>query len=380
MQSFLCRVMALVFVLNCILPAPGAWAQPRVSSDQIRQLVNQSVTEQLEEQLESSVAAASEELQYAQTPAEIATAISKLHSAVEVRAAFNKQEEAKQKLRESLVAPRSSTYVAPPKALSFHVARPKENEVLEKLKKNELTIDEMLNYIDPFDPEKYDIQNIIYASEVLGNSVDSFLASPDYLFLEELNSLVLFAQLRVLYRLEKLSKKAPASIYDAMALGSLRITLWKLHNFYVQTGQKDPLLAPEIGDPLSNSSFPAPQFNRELPWIATNSWAQREIPFQLPPDIYEKINQQFLSELKALKAKNPEETSTEYQMLLSLADYATVYAILQNPSYVRKIVKVFDEGAKRSLISGKVVPGKFLQQYNYRSKDDTEKNLLCMGI
>ncbi len=364
MQSFLCRVMALVFVLNCMLPAPGAWAQPRVSSDQIRQLVNQFVPEQLEEQLESSVAAASEELQYAQTPAEIATAISKLHSAVEVRAAFNKQEEAKQKLRESLVAPRSSTYVAPPKWLSFHVARPKENEVLEKLKKNELTIDEMLNYIDPFDPEKYDIQNIIYASEVLGNSVDSFLAFPDYLFLEELNSLVLFAQLRVLYRLEKLSKKAPASIYDAMALGSLRITLWKLHNFYVQTGQKDPLLAPEIGNPLSNSSFPAPQFNDELPWIATNSWAQREISFQLPPDIYQQINRQFLSELKALKAKNPEETSTEYQMLLTLADYATVYAILQNPSYVRKIVKVFDEGAKRSLISDKVVPGKFLQQYS----------------
>ena len=364
MQSFLCRVMALVFLFNCMLPAPGAWAQPRVSSDQIRQLVNQSVTEQLEEQLESSVAAASEELQYAQTPAEIATAISKLHSAVEVRAAFNKQEEAKQKLRESLVAPRSSTYVAPPFNPYKDYKSFNQNEVLQKLAKDELTVDDMINYIDPFEPADYDLQNLIYASEVLGNSIDAVLVQPDELVISQMNGLILFAQLRVLYRLEKLSKKAPASIYDAMALGSLRITLWKLHNFYVQTGQKDPLLAPEIGDPLSNSSFPAPQFNDELPWIATNSWAQREIPFQLPPDIYQQINHQFLTELSTIKSHNPKEGSAEYQVMLSLADYATVYAMLEDPSQITPLVKLFDEGAKRSLISGKVVPGKFQQPYS----------------
>ena len=198
---------------------------------------------------------------------------------------------------------------------------------------------------------------------MLGNSVDSFLASPDYLFLEELNSLVLFAILRVLYRLNQLSQKGYDTIFDVMAVGSLRITLWKLHNFYTQTGQEDPLL-PSLTDGTSPADvfFPTPQINDSLVW-QTKPLDKSKTYFKLPPNIYEKINQQFLSELKALKAKNPEETSAEYQILLSLADYATVYAILQNPSYVREIVKVFDEGAKRSL-SGKVVPGKFQQQYS----------------
>lgn len=360
MQSFLCRVMALVFVFNCMLPAPGAWAQPTVSSDQIRQHVNQSVAEQLE----SSVAAASEELQYAQTPAEIATAITKLHKAVEERAAAKKQEEAKrQKLQESFVAPRSSTYVAPP-VNPYKVSKSlNQNEVLQKLAKDELTAEDMINYIDPFEPADYNLQNLIYASEVLGNSIDAVLAQPDELVVSQMSGLILFAQLRVLYRLEKLSKKAPSSIYDAMALGSLRITLWKLHNFYIQTGQEDPLLAPEIGDSLSNSSIPAPQFNRELPWIVTNSWTQREIPFQLPPDIYQQINHQFLTELSTIKSHNPKEGSAEYQVLLSLADYATVYAMLEDPSQITPLVKLFDEGPKRSM-RGKVVPGKFQQPYS----------------
>lgn len=34
MQSFFCRVLAVVFALNCVLPTPSAWAQARRPSGQ----------------------------------------------------------------------------------------------------------------------------------------------------------------------------------------------------------------------------------------------------------------------------------------------------------------------------------------------------------
>ena len=367
MQSFLCRIMAFIFALNCLLPAPAVWAQPAAGKDLSAQ-IQQRVTHTVSQQLEESVALAIEELQNAEGVDELKQAVINLHEVMDKKYAAQQQEEKKRLLEKDMQQPyviqRSSTYVAP-KVNPYAVKTLEQNEVLARLAKDELTIDDMINYIDPFDPAQYNLQNIIYASEILGNSLDAFLMQPDEFTIMELNSIILLAQLRALYRLNKLTKQNYSSIYEVMAAGSLRIAFWKMHNFYVQTGQEDPLLAPKSNNFSQGVSFlPNPSGLKDgNPSFFAPSYSYQQGNSALPENIFEKINNQFLSELSALKAKKPKEGTQEYQLLLALADYATVYAMLVNPTKVQDIVKVLDEGPKRSL-TGKVVAGDFKQTYS----------------
>ena len=67
MQSFLCRLLVLVFTFNCIAPAPGVWAQSaprrtgippaRPSSEELQNRVNEQVEQQMEESLTAAVEA-----------------------------------------------------------------------------------------------------------------------------------------------------------------------------------------------------------------------------------------------------------------------------------------------------------------------------------
>lgn len=385
MQSFLCRLLVLVFTFNCIAPTPGAWAQSaprkmgtapaarpaRTSPDELQNRLN----EQVAQQMEDSLTAAVESFQTAEGTQDLANAIVRLHSAMDAKHAQEqkiKRQQEEQKRREEedrnrYVAQPSSTYVA--QRINPNLMLPKnlaQNEVLTRLAKDELLITDMIDYIDPFDPAQSSLQNTVYASEILGNSIDAFLQQPDDATIAELNGILPMAQLRVLYRLNKLSKNGTSSAENIMAIGSLRITLWKLHTYFTQTGQQDPLL-----EVKKNASSPAP--------LARNSWmkdgpvvfsvnpsfAQQKAAFTLPEDIYNKINNQFISELNALKAKNPKEGDETYQLLLALADYATVYAMLTSPNRVKDIVKLFDGKINRHLITGKVQKGgDFKTQYS----------------
>lgn len=418
MQSFLCRLLVLVFTFNCIAPAPGVWAQSaprrtgippaRPSSEELQNRVN----EQVEQQMEESLTAAVEAFEKAEGTQDLTNAIVRLHGVMDAKYAREQQikrrQEEQQRLEEErknrYVAPASSTYVAP--RINPNLMAPKkltQNEVLTRLAKDELLITDMIDYIDPFDPAQSSLLNTVYASEVLGNSIDAFLQQPDDATIAELNDIIPMAQLRVLYRLNKLLPQAVSSTEHIMAVGSLRITLWKLHTYFTKTGQEDPLLqAAQLIAGEANAerqyqedlkryqreSQKVKQYNRQLRQKAASTVVRdgpRIIYFEQPlpakpkkpqfpkhsslltsltPDVYAKINAQFLQELNTLKAANPEEGDKEYQLLLALADYATVYAMLTSPNRVKEIVKLFDGKINRNL-RGNVKPGgDFKTQYS----------------
>ncbi|WP_428081342.1 hypothetical protein [Candidatus Avelusimicrobium alvi] len=418
MQSFLCRLLVLVFTFNCIAPAPGVWAQSaprrtgippaRPSSEELQNRVN----EQVEQQMEESLTAAVEAFEKAEGTQDLTNAIVRLHGVMDAKYAreqqIKRQQEEQQRREEErknrYVAPASSTYVAP--RIDPNLIAPKkltQNEVLARLAKDELLITDMIDYIDPFDPAQSSLLNTVYASEVLGNSIDAFLQQPDDATIAELNDIIPMAQLRVLYRLNKLLPQSVSSTEHIMAVGSLRITLWKLHTYFTKTGQEDPLLqaAQLIADEANakrqyqedlkryqRESQKVKQYNRQVRQKAASTVVRdgpRTIYFEqplpakpkkpqfpkhsslltsLPPDVYGKINAQFLQELNTLKAANPEEGDREYQLLLALADYATVYAMLTSPNRVKEIVKLFDGKINRNL-RGNVIPGgDFKTQYS----------------
>ena len=419
MQSFLCRLLVLVFTFNCIAPAPGVWAQSaprrtgippaRPSSEELQNRVN----EQVEQQMEESLTAAVEAFEKAEGTQDLTNAIVRLHGVMDAKYAREQQikrrQEEQQRLEEErknrYVAPASSTYVAP--RINPNLMAPKkltQNEVLTRLAKDELLITDMIDYIDPFDPAQSSLLNTVYASEVLGNSIDAFLQQPDDATIAELNDIIPMAQLRVLYRLNKLLPQAVSSTEHIMAVGSLRITLWKLHTYFTKTGQEDPLLqAAQLIAGEANAerqyqedlkryqreSQKVKQYNRQLRQKASSikflDSGMRPVFIELPlpakpkkpqfpkhsslltsltPDVYAKINAQFLQELNTLKAANPEEGDKEYQLLLALADYATVYAMLTSPNRVKEIVKLFDGKINRNL-RGNVIPGgDFKTQYS----------------
>lgn len=366
MQSFLCRVMAFVFAFNCLAPAPGAWAQTAARSPINSAKLKEQLNKNISQQMQDSVAQAVEALQNAQSVTEMRDAINKLHKVMDAKKAAEKaQEKAQQRQNDYLVAPRSSTYVAP-RVNPNMFSKPGKNEVLARLEKDDLGIDDLMNYIDPFDSDKYNVQNVIYAGEILGNSLDAFATQADPETIAGINLLLPMAQLRTMYRLNQLKSKQFSNIYNVMAVGTLRIAMWKMHDYYNKTQQEDPLMQPQA------SSF----VNKPVVFERNRKWkdgplvfsiqqlpATKENSFSLPEDIYQRLMQQYLSELSGLKAKDYKEGSGEYQMLMSLAEYAATYALLVSPNKIKDIVKIFDAGPNRNF-AGKMTPGKFKQQYS----------------
>ena len=359
MQSFLCRVMALVFIFNCVVPAPSVWAQSSAAQQKkISNIIEKGVRESLNSNVDASIEKALEEMFAAQTINEMKDAIIKLHNLMDKKYASEQKKQAREQLQQKpLVHPASSTYVAKPLAPA---PKAEKNEVLARLEKNDLPLDELVDYIDPFSPAELNLQNVTYASEILGNTIDAMLMQLDEFTMAQLNAFLPFAQLRTLYRLNKITPTALGSIQKIMAMGSLRIAMWKMHNYYVKTDQQDPLIRPQENRLTADSV----SFNREHDQLKMQVQRLENDSFSLPSDIYQQLNAEFLQEIQALKSKNPQEGQAEYQFLLTLVDYAVTYALLVNPQQLVKIVKQFDKGPARSQLTGKTQPGKFLQPYS----------------
>ena len=360
MQSFFCRVLAFVFLFNCLAPAPGAWAQQMaIDKEAIHKGIEQGVKNTLANNLDANIEKAVEDMFSAKDVYAQKDAIVRLHQLMDQKYAREQQRKKRdQMLQDQMTHKAVSTYVAP---RAYPAKTMEKNEVLQLVAKNEVTLDVLVDYIDPFSPADVNLQSITYASEILGNTVDAILMNLDEATKVQLDVFLPFAQLRTMYRLNKLSPKALVSLQTIMAVGSLRIAMWKMHNYYVKTQQQDPLMIPQSNkiatDKVTFSRKHDNQLTMTAQRIASPSVA-------LPPEIYQQMNGTFLSELSALKAKNPQEGDGEYQMLMTLADYATTYALLVKPQQLVKIVKLFDKGPERSKLTGKVQSGKFMQQYS----------------
>ena len=149
MQSFLCRVMVFVFLLNCLFsPAPGRAQPPEVrQSDQLSTRIEAAILPQLENKLEQAI----KNLLAAETVGEISTAIINLHQLMDKNSAVIKQEKAKRQHIQSLTVsqPVSTSMPSPNDKYIFTPQPVEKNEVLVKLVTNTLSLEEMLEYIDP---------------------------------------------------------------------------------------------------------------------------------------------------------------------------------------------------------------------------------------
>lgn len=123
-----------------------------------------------------------------------------------------------------------------------------KNTVLQRWSKADLTEGDLVEYIDPMNPENFaNFYDTIYAAEILANTIDGYRIIG---FSQKETSLredwLMRTQQRVLYRyttFQSANLDIPALTRIQMK-GTLRLLLLKIHLLYRQYGWEDPLSKP----------------------------------------------------------------------------------------------------------------------------------------
>lgn len=382
MQSFFCRVLAVVFALNCVLPTPSAWAQARRPSGQknttgttakpnVGAAVSQAANQQLPTQINQTRKRFEDRNR---TYYQRFQDLDKLHqlkkkeadnqAAEEKRAQEQAFADYQRDVRSGAVMERDATYVAP-RVQALPLKRP-QNDVLELLAKDELTLQNMGDFIDPMgNTNDSFLMNTVYAAEALGNTVDYMLqavksGNADKAALEEFNNDLESVYLRMAYREGMLSSLPHESMIRTMAVGSLRIAMLKVHNYLLATQKSDPLVTsqtlPGRGKPYTRTEYVEVmerkpgldgQFfivTKRVPKKVTDYVKQSVSVF--PPTHFKETQNKYFKEMAAAAQKGLEPSDEKYQDVVALADYATKYTLLSDPASVGILVKSFDKGVK----------------------------------
>lgn len=382
MQSFFCRVLAVVFALNCVLPTPSAWAQARRPSGQknttgttakpnVGAAVSQAANKQLPTQINQTRKRFEDRNR---TYYQRFQDLDKLHqlkkkeadnqAAEEKRAQEQAFADYQRDVRSGAVMERDATYVAPA-APVLPLQRP-TNDVLDLLAKDELTLQNMGDFIDPMgNTNDSFLMNTVYAAEALGNTVDYMLqavksGNADKAALEEFNNDLESVYLRMAYREGMLSSLPHESMIRTMAVGSLRIAMLKVHNYLLATQKSDPLVTsqtlPGRGKPYTRTEYVEVmerkpgldgQFfivTKRVPKKVTDYVKQSVSVF--PPTHFKETQNKYFKEMAAAAQKGIEPSDEKYQDVVALADYATKYTLLSDPASVGILVKSFDKGVK----------------------------------
>lgn len=382
MQSFFCRVLAVVFALNCVLPTPSAWAQARRPSGQknttgttakpnVGAAVSQAANKQLPTQINQTRKRFEDR---SRTYYQRFQDLDKLHQLKKKEADNQAAEEKRAQeqafaayqrdVRSGAVMERDATYVAPA-APVLPLQRP-TNDVLDLLAKDELTLQNMGDFIDPMgNTNDSFLMNTVYAAEALGNTVDYMLqavksGNADKAALEEFNNDLESVYLRMAYREGMLSSLPHESMIRTMAVGSLRIAMLKVHNYLLATQKSDPLVTsqtlPGRGKPYTRTEYVEVmerkpgldgQFfivTKRVPKKVTDYVKQSVSVF--PPTHFKETQNKYFKEMAVAAQKGLEPSDEKYQDVVALADYATKYTLLSDPASVGILVKSFDKGVK----------------------------------
>lgn len=382
MQSFFCRVLAVVFALNCVLPTPSAWAQARRPSEQknttgttARPNVGAAVSQAANKQLPTQINQTRKRFEdRSRTYYQRFQDLDKLHqlkkkeadnqAAEEKRAQEQAFADYQRDVRSGAVMERDATYVAPAVPV-LPLQRP-TNDVLDLLSKDELTLQNMGDFIDPMgNTNDSFLMNTVYAAEALGNTVDYMLqavksGNADKAALEKFNNDLESVYLRMAYREGMLSSLPHESMIRTMAVGSLRIAMLKVHNYLLAMQKSDPLVTsqtlPGRGKPYTRTEYVEVmerkpgldgQFfivTKRVPKKVTDYVKQSVSVF--PPTHFKETQNKYFKEMAAAAQKGLEPSDEKYQDVVALADYATKYTLLSDPASVGILVKSFDKGVK----------------------------------
>lgn len=381
MTTWLCRLMAAVFTLNVLAPtdllAQTRPAVPRVS--RLNQSApipsNAEIRAQVEEKFQDKVSAAQKKYEEAKGVHELYDAIKNLHVVMDTRAAengrrqadANRQREMERAERDRYTQPAVSTYVAPKYLPSLPVAPvPNFNEFVSKLDSGEMALSDLIRHLDPL--EGGNLMYTVFAAEIFGNSVDA-MGQNEEDQTQEVSDFLLEVQLRAIYRLQKLSDNKEKSSTYLMALGSLRLLLLKVNAFFKRAGMPNPLFGGQTSVSVAKGS---PKMKKKLDWasgtfvrVGSGDFARWE---SRPATIYEctlpevcvssqrlfteamygKMMNDIMAEIRAYKAQDLSETDADYSNLILSLEYAVSYAMDFDPSKVSEMIKLFDQGPKKT--------------------------------
>ena len=324
MKSIICRILLVVFFISSI--TPGAWAQsrgyarmtqeeydravaqvrtPPAVRAQMRQLQTAHLVQNLEtkKQVHQQFA---EAFEYQ----DIVQAVYGLHSFYDLSLgplddedrAFQDAVEANYdrvaKLYKDTIIP---DYELVP--FAYRLA-PIQSGVLEQISKNDITPEQILDYIDPLKSyKKNNWHGTLYAAMVLSNTVAT--TKQAYPGLE---SYLRHAQMRVLYRLSQVDVTKTKDNLTIEAAGQLRVTLMSLHMAYKRLYGKDPLedfkssypYPRQLGEVVVTSSK-RPDASRQSMRIMPKNFQTAEI------NVYEKMRRNFMQEIRHWKGELPND-------------------------------------------------------------------------
>lgn len=205
-----------------------------------------------------------------------------------------------------------------------------------------VTLDDLIEYMDPWRPADVDLQRMIVAAEIWGNTLDSWAASSQNFEDEEgeeddeelawneevfnriLDELLLKLQLRIIYRLSHLEKLAYTSDIESIkAGGTLHILLLKIKNFYAEQNRPNPL----------ESKY----YSCGIDFSASGPYSTSA------------VSSLFYKQVQRFSRSGHDENSVEYQQFLTLLDYAVAYEVTNNfMGNIEEYVKRLDEQLKRN--------------------------------
>lgn len=395
MRSFLCRVLIAVFLLNCLTPSTG-WGQSAARKRTPRSLDQRVQDRTQEAQLKNSPA-----YQFFEADRQARAQHNEQFARADQQA--RQDEQARLAQPAGVVWTPVSTRVVTPAAVLSQTRISSSQDFLRKVAKNEVTFDQLIDYADPLDPspDANPLRTTAYAAEVIGNTVSQMAMLDRTVYnLDPYLQLLPQIEARLLYRLALLGFEAPSytanrtedpvslsrakltgsfqnSLDKILAVGTLRMALLKIHQFYKRQNLPDPVedyqvhmralqLAqtpqtlqagnPEMGRPrLENGLSP-----RSLsPTQAQQQQAAKEV--QKNGNLAD-FQRRFIYELRDLHARKPEETSGDFYLLQVTAEYATAYSMEYDLKQLRTIVGIFDEGVKKDS-QGHIVNGNFKRTY-----------------
>lgn len=235
------RLVLVVFLFNILFPSQ-IYAQQIPSYDELYDKVSQAAEDSVHNE---RLAALYKEYDNPEaTPARIAFLIERIHQEED----FHQKQLDHQKLFSwqgaptlyPMAASTAPVWSAPLWGDSNYMSG---KNFLEKIKKDELTLDEIVNYMDPVEKQTNHVELTAFAAEVLFYTllswgIPSEEETKDEFFALQQNFLVRLEK-RALYRLQSL-QDIPLSDEKIMALGTLRCLLWAIHNNYVTLKKPDP--------------------------------------------------------------------------------------------------------------------------------------------
>ena len=402
-MNFLLRL----FLIGCLLAnytLPTAWAQSvRPARQKTANKLNQ-----LEQQLQE----ASNNLAKTKNTNQIIQNRQQLQQLDAQKRAQQTQLQLEKDANKSLVLPNSSTRVDSSlrDVLEARFSQPQDTRYdtfLNKVRNNEITFAELIEYADPISASQganaaaTDARTVVVASEMIGNTLMAITPQePEEVIAYMVDTLTVM-QPRLLFQLYNLEKKyfteagghraaANAPAEAVMAIGSLRITLLKINQFFKRMNLENPVqftqatnfkVAYEGNQAITQQQNPALTYtgplNGQNATAAQNQPALHSTSAGLPNeptnyiDPYAKMALKFENELRAYYgvfkadagqsawAINAPDNSPHYSNANLLAEYATFYAVHYGGDMLANIIHIFDTGSHRDGRNGPVVLGPY---------------------